>query len=102
MSERGKRPRGRIPDLISERESAQGSHPRFNPKRHDGMAPKRADPWSMTLPVVAAVTVAIADVAADRHVPAGLSDPERSTVGGLSPSIREVTKSRGPACRSNG
>ena len=47
--------------------------------------------------VVAAVTVAVADVAAGRHVPAGLSDPERSTVGGLSPSIREVTKSRGPA-----
>ena len=51
----------------------------------------------MTSPVVAVVIVAAVDVAADCHVPAGLSDPERSTVGGLSPSIREVTKSRGPA-----
>ena len=51
----------------------------------------------MTSPVIAVVIVAAVDVAADRHVPAGLSDPERSTVGGLSPSIREVIKSRGPA-----
>ena len=52
----------------------------------------------MTSPVVAVVIVAAVDVAADCHVPAGLSDPERSTVDGLSPSIREVIKSRGRAC----
>ena len=51
----------------------------------------------MTTPVIAVAIIAAVDVAAGRHVPAGLSDTECSTVGGLSPSIREVIESRGPA-----